>query len=149
MSEPSQETVEMTPETKSPGTPSAPETQASVGPPEAPPEAEIPDASIRVTTAALEVLEEMIAEADLPEEGGLRLSAGTGAGCSAPMTYDMALEPGPGDDDAVLEVRGVRIFMDPESAWVLDGLLVDYVTDSPMGEGFAFQHPRGAGGRSC
>lgn len=104
---------------------------------------------IQVTDAALEEIRAMLDEADLSAEGGLRLSAHTGAGCSAPLEYGMTLEPAPKADDRILEGRGVRIFMDPESAWVLDGLVVDYVTDSPMGEGFAFRHPRGPGGRAC
>lgn len=104
---------------------------------------------IHMTEAALDAVREMIGEVDLPAEGGLRLSAHTGAGCSAPLQYGMTLEPGPGGDDAVLEFPGVRIFMDPESAWVLDGLLVDYVTSSPMGEGFGFRHPNGRSGRAC
>lgn len=104
---------------------------------------------IHVTDAALEAMREMASEAELPEEGGLRLSARSGAGCSAPLKYGMTLEPTPEAGDRILESRGVRIFMDPESAWVLDGLVVDYVTSSPMGEGFAFHHPRGPGGRAC
>ncbi len=104
---------------------------------------------IHVTDAALDAMREMISEAELPEAGGLRLSARTGAGCSAPLKYGMTLEPTPEAGDRILESRGVRIFMDPESAWVLDGLVVDYVTSSPMGEGFAFHHPRGPGGRAC
>lgn len=104
---------------------------------------------IHMTEAALDAVREMIGEVGLPEEGGLRLSAYTGAGCSAPLQYGMTLEAGPGGDDAVLEFRGVRIFMDPESAWVLDGLVVDYVTSSPLGEGFGFRHPNGRNGRTC
>lgn len=116
---------------------------------ESPPEATVPAVRIRVTDAAHEALDRMIDEARLPDEGGVRLSAYTGAGCSAPLRYDMALEPAPDADDVILEREGVRIFLDPESAWILDGLLVDYVTSSPMGEGFAFQHPNGPGGRAC
>lgn len=112
-------------------------------------EAESPPARIHMTEAALAAVREMIGDAELPEGGGLRLSARTGAGCSAPLQYGMTLELAPAPDDAVLESRGVRIFMDPESAWVLDGLLVDYLTSSPMGEGFAFRHPNGRSGRAC
>lgn len=116
--------------------------------PEAP-QAEPATVGIRMTEAALKEVREMMADADLPEEGGLRLSARTGAGCSAPLQYDMVLEAAPDGTDVVLESAGVRIVMDAESAWILDGLLVDYVTDSPMGEGFAFRHPRGGSGRAC
>lgn len=125
---------------------------------EAPPDAEAaPDVEKDGTTRTRIVLSEsaqdavraMIGEADLGPDAGLRLSARTGAGCSAPLQYDMILEESPDPDDVVLAREGVRLFLDPESAWVLDGLFVDYLTSSPMGEGFAFRHPRGSGGRSC
>lgn len=124
-------------------------TQPAESQTQTPPEAEVPPPVLRMTDAAIEAMREMIAEADVADQGGLRLSALTGAGCSAPLQYGMTLESAPGRGDAVLELRGVRIFMDPESAWVLDGLMVDYVTSSPMGEGFAFRHPHGRSGRAC
>jgi len=104
---------------------------------------------VRLTAAAVDAVRSMAAEADLPKEGGLRIRATTGAGCSAPLRYGMVLEPAPEADDVVLEAHGGRILMDPQSAWVLDGLLVDYLTDSPRGEGFAFRHPNGPNGRAC
>lgn len=119
---------------------------------EAPPSTRAPHGdgpSVRLTPAALEAMGAMIREAELPVEGGVRLTARTGAGCSAPLRYGMFLEHAPGADDAVLATGEVRIFLDPESAWILDGLMIDYVTDSPMGEGFAFRHPAGPGGRAC
>lgn len=101
------------------------------------------------TPAALEAARDMIREAGLADGGGLRLSARTGAGCSAPLQLGIFLEQTPRADDTVLRSGEVRLFLDPESAWALDGLQVDYLTDSPMGEGFAFRHPKGVGGRSC
>ena len=92
---------------------------------------------------------EMLEEEDLLDEGGLRLSSLPGAGCSAPLQFGMELDVAPEPGDIVLEGQGIRIFMDPTSAWSLDGLKVDYVTNPHMGEGFAFQHPRGPSGRSC
>lgn len=125
------------------------DTAESVAPESSVTEAAVPPTRLRVTDAAHEALGRMMDEAGLPGVGGVRLSGFTGAGCSAPLRYDMALEDAPDTDDVILEREGVRIFMDPESAWILDGLLVDYVTDSPMGEGFAFRHPNGPKGRSC
>lgn len=104
---------------------------------------------IHFTPGALEAAREMIREAGLAEGGGLRLSARTGAGCSAPLQLGIFLEEAPEPDDTVLRAGRVRLFLDPESAWTLDGLQVDYLTDSAMGEGFAFRHPKGLGGRSC
>jgi iron-sulfur cluster assembly accessory protein len=104
---------------------------------------------IALTESAIEKLREMLEEEGLEEEGGLRLSARTGAGCSAPMQFGMVLEVAPSRDDIVLSGNGIRIFMNPTSAWSLDGLMVDYVDSPEMGSGFAFKHPRGTGGRAC
>ena len=101
---------------------------------------------IGLTPSAVDRVREMLVEEELEEEGGLRLTARSGAGCSAPLRVGMILEVEPEEDDVVLSGQGIRIFMDPRSAWILDGLRVDWVEDSPMGVGFAFQHPRRNGG---
>jgi len=109
----------------------------------------VPPPQLQLSGAAIARIREMLEEEDLVDEGGLRISARTGAGCSAPMLFNLVLETEPRDDDVVLAGQGIRIFMDPVSAWSLDGLAVDWVDDPGMGEGFAFRHPRGVGGRAC
>lgn len=104
---------------------------------------------IHLTRAAVEEIRAMLAEENLLEEGGLRLTAHVGAGCSAPLQFGMVLEEAPEQGDFVLQGPGLRIFMDQESAWALDGLQVDWVDSPTLGEGFAFRHPRGMTGRSC
>lgn len=104
---------------------------------------------LQLTPSALEEMGEMLAEAGLEEEGGLRLTARTGAGCSAPLQYGMFLEEAPEADDVVVTAGDVRIFLSPQDAWSLDGLLVDYLSSPHLGEGFAFRHPNGPHGRSC
>lgn len=104
---------------------------------------------LQLTPSALEEIEAMLAEAGVEEEGGLRLTARTGAGCSAPLQYGMFLEEAPEADDVVVTAGDVRIFLSPQDAWSLDGLLVDYVSSPHLGEGFAFRHPNGPHGRSC
>lgn len=113
------------------------------------PEVEGSQPRIHMSDAAAEQVREMIREADLGEEGGLRLRARLGAGCSAPLQYGLFLEEAPEADDTVLGNGDLRLFLDPESAWALDGLFVDYVDNPVMGEGFAFRHPNGPGGRAC
>jgi iron-sulfur cluster assembly protein len=110
---------------------------------------EIPPPRLLVTPVALSRIREMIEEAALEDEGGLRISARPGAGCSAPFQFGLFLEAKPKRDDVVMEFEETRIFMDPTSAWSLDGLLVEWVEDPDLGDGFAFRHPRGAGGRAC
>jgi iron-sulfur cluster assembly accessory protein len=109
----------------------------------------VPPPRLLLTPAAVERIREMMEEADVVEEGGLRIRASTGAGCSAPLRFNLVLETSPRDDDVTLEAQGIRLLMDPTSAWMLDGLRVDWVADPEMGEGFAFRHPRGLGGRAC
>jgi iron-sulfur cluster assembly accessory protein len=114
-----------------------------------PPGPAIDPPKIHLTTQAVEKVREMLEEEDLLEEGGLRISAHSGAGCSAPLQFGLTMDVRPEAGDIVLEGQGIRIFMDPDSAWSLDGLRVDYVDAPHLGEGFAFQHPRGRSGRSC
>jgi len=109
----------------------------------------IPPPRLELSQAAVERIREMLEEENLVEEGGLRIAARTGAGCSAPMLFNLVLEAEAREDDVVLEGPGIRLFMDPVSAWSLDGLAVDWVDAPGLGEGFAFRHPRGAGGRAC
>jgi len=113
----------------------------------APDEASSP--RIHISEAALERIVEMLTEEGLLEEGGLRLSARLGAGCTSPLGFDMVMDVEPEPDDLVLSGAGIRLFLSPRDAWSLDGLHVDYVSLPGMGEGFAFRHPRGAGGRAC
>lgn len=114
-----------------------------------PAEPVIPPPRLHMSRAAVAEIRHMLEEEDLVEAGGLRLRARSGAGCSAPLQFGLSLEPRAEDDDVVVEGSGVRIFMDPMSAWSLDGLFIDWIDDPDHGEGFAFRHPRGAGRRSC
>ena len=104
---------------------------------------------LHLTESAIATIREMLEDEDLLEEGGLRITARIGAGCSSPMQFGLLLERWPEPEDIVLSGHGLRIFLDARSAWSLDGLMVDYVDTPGMGSGFAFRHPRGASGRSC
>jgi iron-sulfur cluster insertion protein len=105
--------------------------------------------TIHLSPTAMEKIREMLAEEELLPEGGLRISARPGGGCSAPLQYGLIMETEPEPDDLVLSGEGIRIFLDPRSAWSVDGLLVDYVDSPFMGSGFAFRRGRGAVGSSC
>ncbi len=96
--------------------------------------------------AATEVNKFITAEKVEPTEGGLRVSVLPG-GCSG-FKYSLNIEERPIEDDMVLEVNGVRVFVDGFSAPYLHGVTIDYVT-SMQGSGFTFNNPNATGGCGC
>lgn len=121
-------------------------TQASDNEVVALPEA-LPGPRLRLTPSAVHEIRAMLEEEGLLDAGGLRISVTTGAGCATPLRFGLVLEVEPEEDDLILEGQGIRLFIDPRSTWSVDGLEVDWVDAPGLGEGFAFRHPRGVGGR--
>lgn len=78
--------------------------------------------------------------------GGLRVAV-TGGGCSG-MQYAMALEEAPKGDDKVLEFGGIKVFVDPASVPLLEGVTIDFV-DSMEGSGFKFENPNATASCGC
>ncbi len=102
---------------------------------------------ITLTTRAVdEVLKFMEAEKVAPDAGGLRVSVLPG-GCSG-FKYSLNIEERPLEDDHILPVERVRIFVDGFSLQYLNGVTVDYVT-SMQGSGFTFTNPNATGGCGC
>lgn len=96
--------------------------------------------------AAGEVLKFMDAEKVAPEVGGLRVSVLPG-GCSG-FKYSLNIEEKPLDDDMIIEVGRIRIFVDGFSLPYLNGVKIDYVS-SMQGSGFTFENPNSTGGCGC
>lgn len=96
--------------------------------------------------AAAEVQKFMVAEEVAPDVAGLRVAVLPG-GCSG-FKYSLNIEEKPQDDDIVLEVAGVRLFVDGFSLQYLNGVTIDYVT-SMQGSGFTFSNPNATGGCGC
>lgn len=69
---------------------------------------------------------------------GLRLSAESN-GCAGPR-YAMSLEDEPQADDVVVEIRDLRVFVDPDSMTLLAGTTVGF-SSSLEGAGFTFDNP--------
>lgn len=96
--------------------------------------------------AAAEVRKFMAAE-QMPEDtAGLRVSVLPG-GCSG-FKYSLNIEERALDDDMVVAVSGVRLFVDGFSAQYLSGVTIDYVS-SMQGSGFTFDNPNASGGCGC
>jgi iron-sulfur cluster assembly protein len=108
------------------------------------------DTGINITltdAAAGEVRKFMTAEdAPSPDTAGLRVSVLPG-GCSG-FKYSLNIDETPADDDIVLDLSGIRVFVDGFSLQYLNGVTIDYVT-SMQGSGFTFHNPNATGGCGC
>jgi iron-sulfur cluster assembly protein len=93
---------------------------------------------VTLTQTAVATLERVLGTAG-PQAGGLRIAV-TDGGCAG-LKYQMGLEADAADDDAVLEFGDVRVFVDPGSAPLLDGVVVDFV-EGIEGAGFKFDNPK-------
>ncbi len=93
-----------------------------------------------------EVLKFMEAEKVQPDVAGLRVSVLPG-GCSG-FKYSLNIEERPLEDDHILQMSRVRVFVDGFSLQYLNGVTVDY-TSSMQGSGFTFTNPNATGGCGC
>jgi iron-sulfur cluster assembly protein len=98
---------------------------------------------VTLTEIASRKLSELLAQQD-PPAAGLRLSVHPG-GCSG-YSYGMQFAEGEQPGDWVGEFHGVKVFVDPASAPVLQGIEVDWV-ETLQQTGFAIRNPNAV--RSC
>lgn len=77
---------------------------------------------------------------------GLRVFVSPG-GCSG-MNYGMGFEERPEDGDQVLELDGVKLYIDQVSARYLQGAEIDYLNNL-MGGGFTVHNPNAVSSCSC
>lgn len=96
--------------------------------------------------AAAEVRKFIEAEKVPVETAGLRVSVLPG-GCSG-FKYSLNIEERALDDDIVVDVNGVRCFVDGFSAQYLSGVVIDYMS-TMQGSGFTFHNPNATGGCGC
>lgn len=101
---------------------------------------------ITLTPTAISQVEKFIEDQGAAETAGLRVAVLPG-GCSG-FQYGLNIEDQPEEDDEVLELGGLRVFIDPFSAQYLGGVEIDYVSGM-MGSGFTFRNPNATGGCGC
>ncbi|MCX8134088.1 MAG: iron-sulfur cluster assembly accessory protein [Roseococcus sp.] len=77
---------------------------------------------------------------------GLRVSVSAG-GCSG-LQYGFALEEAAGEDDLVVEVGGVRVFVDSVSLDFLGGSELDW-HEELIGSHFVVRNPQAVSGCGC
>lgn len=100
---------------------------------------------ITLTSVAAIKLQGLLQEKDLAQHG-LRVFV-QGGGCAG-LQYGMAFEDRVREGDTVVEIQGVRLYVDPFSATYLDGACIDY-RDVPAGSGFRVENPNAAVTCAC
>ena len=103
--------------------------------------------SLSLTDRAAQEVNKFIAQEEVPEEtAGLRVSVLPG-GCSG-FQYSLNIEERALEDDLVIEINDVRVFVDGFSAQYLMGMEIDYVS-TMQASGFTFKNPNATGGCGC
>ncbi|MDX2204176.1 MAG: iron-sulfur cluster assembly accessory protein [Hyphomicrobiaceae bacterium] len=92
---------------------------------------------VALTDNAVTAVKKAIAKSG-KDGSGFRVMIENG-GCAG-FKYKIGLDAAPRDGDAVVDANGVRVFVDPQSAPMLEGVTIDFVEE--MGRaGFSFQNP--------
>ncbi len=99
---------------------------------------------ITLTPEAIAKVKSILAEHK--EESGLRIAV-VGGGCSG-FQYQMTLDKEPRVDDEIIDMEGLRVFVDTRSLLYLNGTKVDYV-DGLNGSGFKFDNPNAKATCGC
>jgi len=105
--------------------------------------ANINDEIVLSEKARTEIAKIMAAN-NIPTTYGLRVGV-KGGGCSG-LSYSLGFDKEARDGDKLVQVDGVRIFVDPKSLFYLSGTQLDY-TDGLNGKGFVFNNPNAT--KSC
>ena len=100
---------------------------------------------VTVTEAASRKLGELLSQQSEPVLG-LRLFVQPG-GCSG-WQYGMTFAEAQQDGDWIGEFGGVKVYVDPQSAEILNGVNVDYV-ESLQATGFTIRNPNAVSSCGC
>lgn len=98
---------------------------------------------VTLTEKAATKVREIIAEREDKESLALRLFV-QGGGCSG-LSYGLALDSAK-EDDNIVELEGIKVLVDPQSARFVQGSEIDY-KEALMGGGFAISNPNAI--RTC
>ena len=98
---------------------------------------------ITLTEAAASKVKDLMAQEDEPTLA-LRVAVRPG-GCSG-FSYEMFFDTDVATDDLMVDFAGVRVVVDPSSAPLLEGAVLDY-KDGLQQAGFAIENPNAQ--RTC
>ena len=92
---------------------------------------------VELSESATGAVRRLIAASGNPA-AGLRIMVDQG-GCSG-LRYLLGLGTGPAAGDEIYDWDGVKLFVDPQSLPIIDGIKIDFV-DSVGRAGFVFDNP--------
>lgn len=95
--------------------------------------------AITLTEKAAEQAVKIKADNNIPESHGLRVGV-KGGGCSG-LSYVLAFDEKPRENDQVMQIKGITLFIDPKSLFYLSGTVLDF-TEGLNGKGFVFSNPQ-------
>ena len=98
-----------------------------------------PQEAIAITEKAVAQVARLKAESGIPESHGLRVGV-KGGGCSG-LSYVLGFDEAPKENDQILHVNGVKVFIDQKSLFYLSGTVLDF-SDGLDGKGFVFKNPQ-------
>jgi len=101
--------------------------------------------TIQLTPKAAKAIQRFIKFSETPVMG-MRVSV-SGGGCSG-YQYGLKLEATPAADDAILEVDGIKMLVDPDTRPLVDGLVIDFI-DTMTESGFKFENPNAKAACGC
>ena len=93
---------------------------------------------VTLTEVAVKKIADLRLEEGKPE-WGLRVRV-VGGGCSG-MSYELGWEDQTAEGDNVIESRGIKVYVDTQSAPYVAGSEIDFVENSMLGAGFAIKNP--------
>jgi iron-sulfur cluster assembly protein len=100
---------------------------------------------IIITDSAAEQIKEMI---KAEEDPNVYLRVGVqGGGCSG-LSYGMGFDSEKKTDDTSLELHGIPVLVDADSAKILEGTVIDY-KQNMMGGGFTINNPNAIASCGC
>jgi iron-sulfur cluster assembly protein len=93
---------------------------------------------ISLTSKAVSEVKKIMEENSIPDDYGLRIGV-KGGGCSG-LSYTLGFDGEQRDSDNIIDIEGVKIFVDWKSILYLKGTTIDY-SDGLTGKGFVFNNP--------
>lgn len=100
---------------------------------------------VALTAKAQEIIHRLVDQAE-GEVTGLRIIVDQG-GCSG-LQYMLGLETSARTDDRIYDFGDVKVFVDPHSLPIIDGLQIDFI-ESLETSGFIFDNPNARDVCSC